>query len=278
MYQFKKITIMRTLILTSLSIILISCSSLAIKPTTKVVKEDRNLSGFSQIQTYSSIDVYIKQGDKESVVVETNEEYQKQVLVSVEGKKLLIKTKGNIFNPDKFNVYITVKELTDIRSAGSGDIESVGTLKFPKMNFKITGSGDLEMDLITKTVSLDIEGSGDAELQGKITYLDMHLFGSGDIEANTMEYDSVLLSMSGSGDVKLLGSSRLFNIDNSGSGDIDCATFKVKETNINSTGSGDITLNVEDILNLNLAGSGDFKLLGNPATKNIKVVGSGNFY
>lgn len=269
---------MRTLILTILSIILISCSSFAIKPETKVVKEDRNLSGFSQIQTSSSIDIYIQQGDKESVIVETNEEYQKQVIIIVEEKKLIIKTKGNIMNPDKFNVYITVKVLDNIFSAGSGDIESVGTLIFPKLNFNITGSGDLEMNLDSKTVSLNIEGSGDVELEGKITNLDMHISGSGDVEASTIEYDSVLLSLSGSGDVKLMGSAKLFNIDDSGSGDVECATFKVKETNVNSTGSGDIKLNVEETLNLNLAGSGDFKLIGNPATKNIKAVGSGNFY
>jgi len=270
---------MRTLFLTTLSISVIAFFSFSIiKPSTKVVKENRNLSGFSQIQTYSSIDVYIKQGDKESVIVETNEEFQKQVLTSVEGGKLIIKTKGCINNPDKFNLYITVKNLSDIRSAGSGDIESQGVLKFPKLNFRLNGSGDLDMNLDSKTVSLEVNGSGGVELEGKIDDLDMHIFGSGDIEIATIDYNSVLLSISGSGDVKLLGTAKLFNVDIVGSGDIDCASFKVKETNINSTGSGDISLYVEDTLNLKLAGSGDFKLLGNPATKNIKVVGSGNFY
>ena len=277
-YNTLKITIMRTFILTTLSILLISISGFAIKPKTKLVKEDRNLSGFNRIQTYSSIDIYIKQGDKESVIVETNEEYQKQVLISVEDKQLIIKTKGNILNPDKFNVYITVKDLSDIRSSGSGDIESVGVLKFPSLNFKLNGSGDIEMNIDTKSVSIEINGSGDVELEGKITDLDLHVFGSGDVEIASMDYEKVILSISGSGDIKLLGSAKLFNIDIVGSGDIDCASFKVKETNINSSGSGDISLYVEDILNLNLAGSGDFKLLGDPATKNIKVVGSGNFY
>jgi len=269
---------MKTFFLTTLSIVLVSFLSFTIKPNTKVVKENRNLSGFSQIQTYSSIDVYVKQGDKESVIVETNEEYQKQVLTSVEGGKLIIRTKGNILNPDKFNVYITVKELDDIRSAGSGDIESIGILKFPTLNIKINGSGDVEMALDSKTVSIEANGSGDIELEGKITDLDLHVFGSGDVEITSMDYEKVLLSTSGSGDIKLLGTTKLFNIDVAGSGDVECASFKVKETNINSTGSGNISLYVEEILNLNLAGSGDFKLIGNPATKNIKVVGSGNFY
>ncbi len=266
---------MRILII---SFIFIFCSSFIIKPTTKIVKENRKVSVFNTIETNSSIDVYIKQGDKESVIVETNEEYQKQVLISVTDKNLIIKTKGSIINPDKFNVYIVVKELYDIKSSGSGDVESLEKLNFQKISLKTIGSGDIDLDLNSKNVSINIEGSGDVELTGIINDLNIDISGSGDVEIGSINYNKVLANNKASGDIKLLGSAKLFSLNNSGSGDIECASFKVKEAHVSSKGSGDIQLHVDAILNLVLSGSGDFKLIGDPATKNIKVTGSGNFY
>jgi len=240
-----------------ISFIFIFCSSFIIRPTTKIVKENRKVSIFNTIETNSSIDIYIKQGDKESVIVETNEEYQKQILINVIDKNLIIETKGNIINPSKFNVYIVVKELYGIKTSGSGDID---------------------LDLNSKTVSINIDGSGDVELTGIINDLNIDISGSGDIEIGSIDYNKVLANNKASGDIKLLGSAKIFSLNNSGSGDIKCASFKVAEAHIISKGSGDIQLNVDTILNLVLSGSGDFKLIGDPATKNIKVTGSGNFY
>jgi len=239
------------------------------KPKTPVVKKEIKISGFNRIYTYSSIDLYVTQGNEEKIIVETNQEYQKNVKIYLKGTTLNIETKGQIINPEKFNVYITVKNLTDISSAGSGDIKTTNQLNSKKLNFKIKGSGDLEANLNSETVSIEINGSGDVQLEGKIKNLNIHSFGSGDIEINNIDLNSILISSKGSGDIELKGSANYCNIDLNGSGDIEAKYFKVKETNINSEGSGDITIYVENTVNANIQGSGDFKFLGNPENKKI---------
>jgi len=269
---------MRTLIFTIFSLILIATSCIAGKPKTPVVKETRDLSGFNEIYTNSSIDVYIKQGDKESVVVETNKEFLEQVITTVDDNKLNISVKGNIINPERFNIYITVIDLKSISSSGSGDIESQGTLKFPELLLKNKGSGDIEMTLESKLITLENKGSGDVDLKGKIEELNINSFGSGDIEIENIDFVKCLVNTSGSGDIEISGSADLFNFDNKGSGDLEGENFKVKELNANSGGSGDIKIAVEKVANVNLGGSGNCKIIGNPTNKNLKSSGSGDFY
>jgi hypothetical protein len=269
---------MKTRIITFVGILLLATSCIGEKPKTEVVKEDRNLSGFNAIHTNSSIDVIISQGDKESVIVETNKEYQEQVIITVEGNKLIIEVKGNIFNPDKFNVYVTVVNLNEVKSSGSGDIETVGILKFPKMAINSNGSGDLELNLESKIVKISNQGSGDVELKGKVEDLNISSLGSGDLEISSIDFKKLAASVQGSGDLEISGSAESFNFATGGSGDLEGEKFKVKEFNGSSMGSGDIKIAVEEIASVNLAGSGGCKIIGNPETKNLKSTGSGDFY
>ena len=249
---------MKTLFLTLMSLIIITTSCFGQKTKTEVVKENRNLSGFNIINTNSSINIILKQGDNESVIVETNVEFQKQVLTSIDGGVLKIEEEGEIINPTEFKVHVTVKNLENVRSNGSGDIKSIGVLSFPVLNISINGSGNLDVKLNSETVTLKVRGSINVDLKGEIKDLNISSFGSVDIY--------------------LSGTVNSFNIEAFGSGDLKGEKFKAKEVNAKYSGSGDVKIGVEEKINAIIIGSGDFKIIGNTCIKNLKVIGTGNFY
>ena len=249
---------MKTLFITLLSLIIATTSYYEEKPKTEVVKENRSLSGFNTIHTRSSINVILKQGDNESVIVETNVEFQKQVLTSVEEGVLKIEVKGKVINPTEFKVHVTVTNIEDISCFGSGDIRSIGVLTFPVLNFSINGSGDLRVKLNSETVTIKIKGSGKIKLKGEMKDLKINSFGSSDIY--------------------LSGNVNNFDIEAFGSGNLYGKKFKAIEVNAKYRGSGDVVIAVEEIINTVIIGSGDFKIIGNPCVKNLEAIGPGDFY
>jgi hypothetical protein len=101
--------------------------------------------------------------------------------------------------------------------SGSDDI-SVG--KVTDANLSTTGSGDIEINSVTGTLSLTVTGSGDISVAGgTVTMLNAKTTGSGDITFDGKADDASLIS--------------------TGSGDITVRYVKNKPTT-RSTGSGDI--------------------------------------
>lgn len=61
-----------------------------------VKKQDREIASFSSISSSSGINVYLMQGDKESVTVEADENLLDLIVTRVKGDELIIKTEDPI--------------------------------------------------------------------------------------------------------------------------------------------------------------------------------------
>ena len=109
-------------------------------------------------------------------------------------------------------------------------------IESPKFTVKLSGSGDLKLDVKTT-----------------------------DFEAN----------LSGSGDVVLTGNSDNFTSKISGSGDVVAVDLFTKKANLTISGSGDMKINCTQSLYARVSGSGDIGYKGNPESKDTKVSGSG---
>lgn len=181
--------------------------------------------------------VYVKQGSKQSVTIEAQQNIIDNIVTDVTDKQWKIKFEKNVRNYDGLKIYITIPTLTKAYVSGSGDI--IGESKFTGLNNLITG----------------ISGSGNIRL---------------DIEAKDVEG-----KISGSGSVKLTGSANTLNIGISGSGDFIADGLKSQNGIIKISGSGDCTVDASEALSVQVSGSGDVKYKGRPKVS-AKVSGSGD--
>jgi len=206
-----------------------------------VVTETRTTSEYDAIKISGFFDVDLVAGKEGKITIKGEQNIIAAIIVEVTDNDLKIYAKkGTNLRPSKGQkVEITVpfQKISELSLSGSGDIVTKSSIKNDKFSTKLSGSGDIDLD----------------------------------ITAN--EFD---LSLSGSGDVKLKGSSDNLVIKLSGSGDVEAASLKSKNANITVSGSGDVKVNCNESLTARVIGSGDIKYTGNPEKRDVKVSGSGS--
>ncbi|WP_268846795.1 head GIN domain-containing protein [Flavobacterium aestivum] len=210
-----------------------------IKGNGKIITEKRTTAEYDGIYVSGFFDVVLVSGTEGAISIKGEENLLPHIKVEVEGNILKIYSEKNLHFSTKKNIVLTVpfEQISSVSLSGSGDIVSKNTIICPTFKAKLSGSGDLTLDVKTT-----------------------------DFETN----------LSGSGDVVLTGSSDNLVSKTSGSGDVDAINLITKKANLTISGSGDMKANCSESLFARVSGSGDITYKGNPKTKDTKVSGSGD--
>ncbi len=188
-----------------------------------LVKETRNLSGYTAVSSSGSWDVMIAYGNSNSIEVEGDENLLPYIETRVEDGRLYIsgKKRVNLRSRHKITVYITMTRITGVSLSGSGDI--IGNGKFGnegRTDCKLSGSGSIQLSFNKmKEVYVSISGSGNIRLSGTSETVDTHISGSGNIDCSNLVSDAVTVYVSGSGNTKVNANSSL-EAHVSGSGNV----------------------------------------------------------
>ena len=191
----------------------------SVKGNGQIIQDARKLSGFDRIESRGSVDLVIKQGATESVVVEIDSNIAPLVTTTVENGKLIIDAKGNWATRSKIKVTVEVVNLSAVAVSGSGDVLARG-LKLKQLAVNISGSGDARLEEFSaETLTASISGSGDFFATGKAANQTFSVAGSGDIRTDGLEGCNVSVSIAGSGDAKVWATQSL-EVAVAGSGDV----------------------------------------------------------
>jgi hypothetical protein len=185
-----------------------------------VVKETLDVDDFNAVTLAFSGNVYLQQGNTQSVVVEAQKNIIENIETEVRNGHWKIKFDKSVRKHDRVKIFITVPTLTEANISGSGDIDSEG--KFTGLgDFKsrISGSGDINMDIEAKDVTSTISGSGGIKLSGSADAIDIQISGSGDVYAEDLQVVDCRVKISGSGDSRVHATGSL-EVRVSGSGDV----------------------------------------------------------
>jgi hypothetical protein len=231
----------------SLLIVLALCINLnAQKTINDPNAQVRSVSGYHGVAVSGSIELFLTQGNEESVVISADDtNLRDKVITEVDDGVLHIylerKNKIQIDWPNqkKIRAYVSVKDIDYLSSAGSGKLHIEGKIKTDKLKVDISGSGNLEGAVTAKDFSLGISGSADADLSGTAEKSDFHISGSGNIRSYDFSTEYCNASISGSGNVKVT---------------------VTKELSAHISGSGSVFIKGEGLIrDYSASGSGKFK-------------------
>lgn len=217
-----------------------------IKGNGNVVTIERSTDDYDVIAVSGWFDVILVDGEEGKISIEGEENLLEHIKTEVKEGKLVIKVKkGRKLQPSSWKndggIYITVpvESVNEVSLSGSGDIVGKKTISTSDFSTRMSGSGDITLDVESKTVSASMSGSGDINLSGTTEVFDIQISGSGDIKAYDLIADTVDASISGSADIKVTAN-KMLKARVSGSGDIH---YRGDATKIDSkvSGSGDIT-------------------------------------
>jgi len=217
----------------------------ATENTTAFDVVDRHLSGFNAVNVAGPFDVFISQGQNESVKVEAPADVMDRILTEVNGGVLKVYSKHDTFNwgnwwgnHKKIAIYVVAKDLNAISISGSGDVQFKDGITTNSIKLRISGSGDMMGRIDCKSLESSISGSGDMNLSGHADNSTVSLVGSGDYTARNLTTASTAIRLTGSGDAYVNASDRI-DAALHGSGDIHCSG-NPKNVSKSTSGSGDI--------------------------------------
>jgi hypothetical protein len=190
-----------------------------------VVTKERTVEHFSAIRVSTGIDVFLKQGNNESLSVETDENLQEYILTEVRGGVLNVYTEVSIRDAERKRVYVTMQEVNSIQTTSAGDVIAETPVKTGRLELSASSAGNIKMEVYATDISLNISSSGDISLTGEADKLEADLSSAGDLNA----YD-----------------------------------LKVREADISVSSAGDADINVSEKITARASSAGDINYQGNP--------------
>ena len=185
-----------------------------------IVSEEREVSGFDEIQFTGIGNLIIEQGDEEALVVEADDNIIGLIETEVRGDELHIGFKRgvNVVPTNKVKFYLTVKELDRIDLSGVGDIDC-DEFETDDIKFHISGSGDIDFEIIAESIETSVSGLGDINLAGEVDFHKVQISGSGKYDAEELVSKDCEIKISGLGSATVNASDDL-DIEINGAGNV----------------------------------------------------------
>ena len=187
--------------------------------------ESRPVADFEAIAVADSIDLVVRQGEKEALMLSADDNVLPLVETVVEagqrGRTLVIRLRRgeSVSTRRPIKATVDVVRLVALASAGSGNT-TVGALKTPSLRLSLAGSGDATLDALTAdALEVRVAGSGDVKGAGTASQVKLTIAGSGDVDLAALVAEQVTVSIAGSGDAKVTANQSL-GVTIAGSGDV----------------------------------------------------------
>ncbi|MEA5428315.1 head GIN domain-containing protein [Arcicella lustrica] len=188
----------------SLSIVFITLFSV-VTTFAQLTKENRSLAGFKTIRVTSGIDLYIKQGNTQSVIVNADKDKINDIVTEVKDGGLSIYVENSKWgwfnwNSKPVKVYVTIKDLAGISATGGSDVYSENKLDLIKLNVSATGGSDVKLELDADELTCQTTGGSDVTLVGTATVFKASSTGGSDLKASDLRTSFCSVSSTGGSD------------------------------------------------------------------------------
>jgi len=224
-------TLIKFIIATILSLTLFSCNfdinmNSGVRGNGNVQIEERTINeSFSAIKATEGLDVYLTQGNNESITVEADENLHELIITEVVDGVLKIHTRENIGRSSAKKIMVSFKDISAITSTSGSDVYSTNTITANHLKLKSTSGSDMKLDVNTSILECKSTSGSDLKISGKTEKL-------------------IAEATSGS--------------------DIKAANLIAESSQVKATSGADITVNTSKELTAKASSGGDIKYYGNP--------------
>jgi hypothetical protein len=169
----------------------------------KVTRSERNAGLFTGIKVSAGIDVFLKQGNDQSITVEADENLHEYIITEVRGTVLHVYSDANIRDAEEKRVYVTMKDINSIETTSAGDVVGESPVRSEKLQLSASSAGDIRLELFARELEVDISSSGDMTLSGEADNLKADLSSAGDLKAYDLKTREADISVSSAGDADI---------------------------------------------------------------------------
>jgi hypothetical protein len=177
------------------------CYSERVEGNRDVISQDRSSRPFNEVVSQGSFNVVLIPAEETRIVVKAESNILPYIYTSSDGTTLTVKFSDgvNIHEHYPVEVFLYTPVLKSARLSGSGNIQFSG-FNSTEMSLQISGSGNMNADFITNSLTASISGSGNMYLAGNAKSSSLAISGSGDINSQALIQEHCTSTISGSGD------------------------------------------------------------------------------
>lgn len=207
--------------------ILLGVSGAAQKVLNDPDAEVRTATGYHSVSVSSGIDLYLTQGDEETVVISAEDKIKERIKTEVTNGvlKIYIEWKSNIKiswnNKKPSKAYVSYKSLKSISGSGGSDIRLVdGIIKTDELHISLSGGSDFNGSVDVSKLNINQSGGSDSDIRGSAGRMEADISGGCDIDAYGLAVENCVINASGGSDARINVSAKLV-ANASGGSDID---------------------------------------------------------
>jgi hypothetical protein len=180
----------------------------------------RTVKGYHGIEVSSAINLYLSQGDQETVAVSARDiKWRDRIRTEVVDGilKIWLDGKGWNLGNNKLKAYVSFTTLDKLKASGASDVYVDGVIAGDKLSISLSGASDFKGAIRVGELSLDQSGASDAHITGIVA--------------------------------------GLATIESSGASDVKGYDLVTQNCNAHATGASDIHITVNKELNANASGA-----------------------
>ncbi len=180
----------------------------------ELVRDEVSLPSFEKITVFENIELILREGAEQEVIIETGEFLRSEVTAEVEGDRLVVRNTNNCNLFREYGItkiFVTSPNINEVRSSTGWPIRSEGTLTFPELrliseSFNNTESettdGSFDLDLATQNLTLVANGIAYFQLRGSTFRFNVTIAaGDSRVEAEELIAEEVVINHRGSNDI-----------------------------------------------------------------------------
>jgi hypothetical protein len=233
----KKFVLLKTAYILSMFWLILLLTSTAFAQK-EIVRETRDLPAFDQLEAGGAFEVEITFGEPQKVEVESKQKDIGNIQTNVNGKKLVLSSKG-INDNAPLKIYITVPTLSSVEVHGAADVRGLNTLKADMLSLEASGAASVELILDINTLRSEVSGAADLELSGHAEHHSANVSGAATLDAADLKTATTDADVSGAATARV--NSENVTGQTSGAGEIYTNDGKDIEKS-----SDDVVINIDD--------------------------------
>ena len=169
--------------------------------------ELRPVKGYHGVEVSNAIDLYLSQGDEETVAVSAKDiKWRDRIVTEVVNGILRIhlEGKGWAVGNTKLKAYVSFTTLDQIKASGASDVYVDGVIAGNQLSVELSGASDFKGAVKVGSLLLDQSGASDAHITGIVSgKTTIRSSGASDVKGYDLVTDDCDVHASGASDVRI---------------------------------------------------------------------------
>jgi hypothetical protein len=169
-----------------------------------VTTEKRIVEGdFTKISVSNAIELVVEQSDTTEIIVEADDNIQKEIITKVENGTLIIKSRHGTFRDTKRKVTVKTPKIDKLEASSASTVSSKGLLQGENLDLETSSASTMDLNVETDNINIDSGSGSTVSIKGKALRIKTSASSGSSINAHQLLANEVHADASSGGSINV---------------------------------------------------------------------------